>query len=507
MKIVFEPKVATAARIACQHLLVVMAKGSSHKEVFGADALARVHVRLKLSAEGNSAKPDAKPVSADVDGRLVVWVEVDDAAPAFVQHTVLRKALEILAKESPASLAVFVHSAQAQRVAMAARVAFVAVVNGSYGMGKPVTRLRGKRKGVEKQAALAEIAFYGLGANAKSAKSVIDDAICRANGNLLARTLTMRPANDLTPKRYRESIAKLARHNGWKHKEYDYKTLRKVGAGAFCAVAQGSNHQDSAIVHLRYTPVKKPTGKNVASIALVGKGICMDTGGHSLKSAKHMYGMHEDMAGSAVALGILLAATQMKLATPIDVWLAISQNHIGPEAYHPGDVVTALNGTTIEIINTDAEGRMVLADALTLAARTKPKAIVDFATLTGSMIYALGNRMSGVFATSDALAAIADESGAASGERVTTFGHYADYDEALDSKVADVKQCLMGGEADAIYAARFLAKFVGDTPWLHMDLSAYRNEGGLGAVSADVNGFGVGWGIELLKRLASRAGE
>jgi leucyl aminopeptidase len=370
-----------------------------------------------------------------------------------------------------------------------------------YQLGKPAS---------DKKVApsvLMSVKFYGVG---KSAEAGVNAALACANGNLLARQFIMRPANDLTPKRYRADVAKLAKAQGWKHKEYDFNALKKMGAGAFCAVAQGSNHRDAAIVHLRYVPkasaIRKGKDKGnheamAAPIAFVGKGICMDTGGHSLKSAKYMYGMHEDMAGSAVALGILLAATEMKLTTPIDVWLAISQNHIGPDAYHPGDVVTSLNGTSIEIINTDAEGRMVLADTLTLAARSKPRVMFDFATLTGSMIAALANRRSGVFATNDVLAAQASESGIAAGERVTIFPFDDDYDEALDSKIADIKQCLMGGEGDAIYAARFLSKFIEKTPWVHMDLSAYKNEGGLGAVSAEVNGFGVAWGVAMLKGL------
>ena len=180
----------------------------------------------------------------------------------------------------------------------------------------------------------------------------------------------MLPPNELTPSDYRTRVKKLARTNGWQVQEYDLKRLKKIGAGAFAAVAQGSHEQDAAIVHLSYSP---KGAKH--RIALVGKGICFDTGGHNLKPAKYMHGMHEDMNGSAVALGILLAATRLKLTVGIDAWLAIAQNHISPKAYKQNDVVTALNGTTIEIMHTDAEGRMVLADTLTLASRAKPAAI------------------------------------------------------------------------------------------------------------------------------------
>src|SRR3990167_7627737 len=233
----------------------------------------------------------------------------------------------------------------------------------------------------------------------------------------------MLPPNELTPASYGDRIRKLARQHGWKHEEYDLKRLRKMGAGAFCAVAQGSADDDAAIVHLRYRPRHARQ-----TVALVGKGICFDTGGHNLKPARYMHGMHEDMNGSAVALGILLAATRAALPANIDCWMALAQNHISPKAYKQNDVVTALNGTTIEVTHTDAEGRMVLADTLVLATRgignrsgkaggkenTKPDLVIDFATLTGSMGYALGSRYSGVFTTSSELAHLAVAAGEAS---------------------------------------------------------------------------------------------
>jgi leucyl aminopeptidase len=213
-----------------------------------------------------------------------------------------------------------------------------------------------------------------------------------------------------------------------------------------------------------------------------------------------MQGMHKDMNGSAVALGILLAATQMKLPVRLDCWMAIARNDIGPRAYHQNEVITALNGTTIEIVHTDAEGRMVLADTLALAARAKPDLIVDFATLTGSMHVAVGERYSGVFATSDELARRAVAAGKAAGERVCVFPMDKDYDEALDSEIADVKQCTMEGEADHILATRFLKRFTDDLPWVHMDVSAAKCKGGLGAVATEINGFGVAWGVEFLSK-------
>ena len=214
-----------------------------------------------------------------------------------------------------------------------------------------------------------------------------------------------------------------------------------------------------------------------------------------------MQGMHEDMNGSAVALGILLAITRAGLSIEIDCWLAIAQNHISPQAYKQNDVITALNGLTIEIVHTDAEGRMVLADTLTLAEKQKPDIIIDFATLTGSMHTALGSRYCGIFANQESLAQKAVNAGKKSGERVCVFPMDPDYDESLESKIADLKQCTIGGDFDHILAARFLNRFVQDTPWIHMDLSASNHEDGLGAVGSEVTGFGVNWAIELLAQL------
>jgi len=426
------------------------------------------------------------PATATIAGKLVVWADWDAAASPFAQQTAMRKAFEPLLKECPGEIAIVMH-ADAGGDECASLAIYVAAVNSQYQLG----RLTSKK--ADGHAALHTIHLFGAGKSFSAAH-----ALAVAGGNLLARKLALRPPNDLTPARYRSDVAKLAAAEGWKRKEYSYKALLKMGAGAFCAVAQGSPQQDAAIVHLSYVP--KQRTKHLASISLVGKGICMDTGGHGLKSAKGMYGMHEDMSGSAVVLGIVKAASELQLPVAIDAWLAIAQNHLSPAAYQPGDIVTALDGTTIEVVHTDAEGRMVLADTLTLAAKLKPALMLDFATLTGAMIYSLGTRMSGVFSNEADLAQRAIAGGVESGERAVLFPLDDDYDAALDSKVADIKQCLIAGEADAIYAARFLSRFVGKVPWIHMDLSANRHEGGLGAVSDDLTGFGVAWGVRQLEK-------
>ena len=166
-----------------------------------------------------------------------------------------------------------------------------------------------------------------------------------------------------------------------------------MGAGAFLAVSRGNATRDAGIVHLAY----RPRGAAAPAVSLIGKGVCFDTGGTNLKTHKSMLDMHIDMEGSAVAVGSLYALHALRSRSAVDCWLAITENRIGPLAYKPQDVVRAHNGTTIQVIHTDAEGRMVLADALSLAARNKPRAMIDYATLTGACVYALTERYSGAF--------------------------------------------------------------------------------------------------------------
>lgn len=320
--------------------------------------------------------------------------------------------------------------------------------------------------------------------------------LAEAEGNNLARSLTALPPNKLAPRDYLKQIRGLARSHGWKLEFLDHAALMRKKAGAFLAVAQGSDHKDAGIVHLSYTPDRRRTERR---LALIGKGICFDTGGNNLKPARYMHGMHEDMQGSAVALGSLLTLTRLQVPFAIDCWLALAENHIGPRAYKQNDVVSSCNGTTIEIIHTDAEGRMVLADTLALAARRKPDLIIDYATLTGSCISALGTRYSGIFSNRPAaLHELMIKAGEDSGERVWPFPLSEDYDEALESQVADIKQCSLDGEADHILAARFLQRFVTDLPWIHIDLAAGNNKGGLAHIPSDITGFGVRFTTHLL---------
>jgi leucyl aminopeptidase len=311
----------------------------------------------------------------------------------------------------------------------------------------------------------------------------------------LVRWLTALPPNKLTAAAYRELIAQLAEHHDWSMRVLDTAALKRLGAGAFLAVTQGNATADAGIVHLAW----RPRGRSRPDVALIGKGIIFDTGGTNLKPFRAMLDMHQDMCGSAVALGVLLAVTRLKLPIAVDCWLAITENRISPLAYKSRDVVTAANGITIEVIHTDAEGRMVLADTLALASRERPRLLMDYATLTGQCVNALTERYSGVFTNRPRLNDELVSAGRASGERVWPFPMDEDFDEELKSSLADVMQCSPESEGDHILAARFLQRFVPkELPWIHMDLSSATRKKGLAHVPPGPTGFGVRLTLALL---------
>ena len=317
-------------------------------------------------------------------------------------------------------------------------------------------------------------------------------------GNLV-RTLTAMPPNQLDAPTYRRMLVELARRHRLTLRWYSLQDLQRLGAGAFLAVARGNDARTAGIAHLRWRGRTAKSRGRSPDVALVGKGILFDTGGINLKPHRSMLDMHTDMSGSAVALASLIALSELRVPIAADAWLAITENNIGPSAYRPQEVVKACNGTTIQVIHTDAEGRMVLADTLALAARTRPRLTIDFATLTGACVHALTERYSGVFTNREKLAPRLHGAGAASGERVWNFPLDEDFDTDLESTVADIVQCAVEGKGDHILAARFLKRFIGDgNPWIHVDLSSATRRGGLAHVSTEVTGFGVRFTLELL---------
>ncbi|HEV7986726.1 MAG TPA: M17 family metallopeptidase [Steroidobacteraceae bacterium] len=317
-------------------------------------------------------------------------------------------------------------------------------------------------------------------------------------GNLV-RALTAMPPNKLDAGAYRRVLRELSRRHGLRLRWYSEGELKRLGAGAFLAVARANAARTAGIAHLRWRrPVRGRRPTRAPAVALVGKGILFDTGGINLKSHRSMLDMHIDMSGSAVALASLVALAELDSPLAADAWLAITENNTGPNAYRPQEVVRAANGTTIQVIHSDAEGRMVLADTLALAARTRPGLIVDFATLTGACVHALTERYSGVFTNRPQLAAELIAAGRDSGERVWNFPLDDDFDSDLESPIADVMQCAVDGKGDHILAARFLQRFVDGRPWVHVDLSSATRRSGLAHVSTEITGFGVRFTLELL---------
>jgi leucyl aminopeptidase len=326
--------------------------------------------------------------------------------------------------------------------------------------------------------------------------AAFDRSVAIAAGNHLARWLAMLPPNVLHTMSYRRALQQIAQREGWSFRCYDVAALEKLHAGAFLAVARANAHRGAGIVRLTYRPRKKA---RTGSIALVGKGICYDTGGINLKPHRGMFTMHGDMQGSSVALGSLLALARLGAPYRIDCWLAITENQIGPDAFRPQDVVQALNGVTIQVVHSDAEGRMVLADTLALAAREEPRFMLDFATLTGACVNALTDRYGGVFTNRAALHEWLQAVGRSSGERVWCFPMDEDFDAELESHVADVMQCTADSKGDHILAARFLSRFVAPSiPWVHLDLAPSERKGGLGHVPTEFTGFGVRYAVHLL---------
>jgi leucyl aminopeptidase len=326
---------------------------------------------------------------------------------------------------------------------------------------------------------------------------LIERCLAEAAGNHLARWLATLPPNVLDSQGYRAALQQLAKREGWAFEFHDVAALGKLGAGAFLAVARANAHRGAGIARLSYRPPRaraKPGG-----VALVGKGICFDTGGINLKAHKGMFTMHGDMQGSAVAVGTLLALSRLRMPFAVDCWLAITENQIGPTAFRPQEIVRAANGVTIQVVHSDAEGRMVLADTLTLATREKPRLVLDFATLTGACVVALGDRYAGAFTNRAGLHEWLQRTGRDSGERVWCFPMDEDYDQELESKVADVQQCTPDSKGDHILAARFLGRFVEPgVPWVHFDLAASEHKGGLGHVPTEFTGFGVRYAVHLL---------
>jgi len=301
-------------------------------------------------------------------------------------------------------------------------------------------------------------------------KKALDEATATADGVALARTLGNLPANICTPAYLADEAKKLAREFKLDLDVLERRDLEKLGMGSFLAVARAS-HQPPKLIVLKYkNSSKKP-------IALVGKGITFDTGGISLKPAGEMDEMKFDMSGAGSVIGTIRALAGMRAAVNVIGIIPACENMPGGAATKPGDVVTTLSGQTVEILNTDAEGRLILCDALTYAERFNPDVVIDIATLTGACVVALGNIPSGLFSNDDRLAREISEAGTDSWDRVWHMPLWEDYQELLRSNFADMAN-IGGRPGGAITAASFLARFARKQRWAHLDIAGTAWKGG-----------------------------
>jgi leucyl aminopeptidase len=314
------------------------------------------------------------------------------------------------------------------------------------------------------------------------------------DGIIMARELVNEPPNVLFPIEFARRAGQL-RKLGVDVEVLDVKAMTKLGMGALLGVAQGSTQPGRTVI-MRWNGGKHGD----QPVAFIGKGVCFDTGGISIKGAANMEDMKGDMGGAACVVGLMHTLAARKAKVNAVGAIGLVENMPDGNAQRPGDIVTSMSGQTIEIINTDAEGRLVLADVLWYVAKKfKPKFMVDLATLTGAIMVALGTEYAGLFSNNDELAERLTKVGLETGERVWRMPLGPEYDKLIDSQFADVKNAGVrnGG---SITAAQFLQRFVDNTPWAHLDIAGTA----MGAPKNDINqSWGSGYGVRLLERLVA----
>ena len=315
------------------------------------------------------------------------------------------------------------------------------------------------------------------------------------NGIFFARDLVSEPPNVLNPKEYVNRLLKLKKL-GIKVTAYNESQLKKLGMHSLLGVGRGSINE-SYLVTLEWNGNKKD---KKAPLSFVGKGVCFDTGGISLKPAKFMEEMKYDMAGSAVVAGLIQTLATRKAKVNAVGVVGLVENMPGGNAQRPGDIVKAYNGKTIEVLNTDAEGRLVLADALSFTeAKFKPRFMIDLATLTGAIIMALGEEYAGLFSNNDELSNRLFKAGEKVKEKIWRLPLHENYDKLINSPIADIQNINYSGGAGSITAAQFLQRFVTKkTPWAHLDIAGMA----FSKKAANLNpGGATGFGVRLLNQL------
>lgn len=337
----------------------------------------------------------------------------------------------------------------------AAFAAAEGVLLADYGFNRYITEEKEKLKSID------SVVFLERDVSPQLQKAV-EKAVMISSITNYVRDLVNLPANVVNPEYLAEEALKLKKY--MKVTVFDMTQLKKMGCGGIVAVGQGSANEPKLIV-LDYNPHAKK------SLAIVGKGVTFDSGGLSLKPGKYMETMKQDMAGGAVVLGVLKAAAEMKLNVHLMGVIPTVENMPGGKSYRPDDIITFFNGKTAEIGNTDAEGRVILADGLSYAESLKPQRIIDLATLTGACVVALGYWATGLMTKNDAMAKDLEKAGEETGDRVWRLPFWEEYMENMKSDIADVRNVGKGYDAGTIEGAVFLSHFVKDTPWVHLDIA------------------------------------
>jgi leucyl aminopeptidase len=336
-----------------------------------------------------------------------------------------------------------------------------------------------------------------LCAQPEEAKAHFEALRAVGDGVMFARDLVNEPPNKLGPEEFADRARPLA-SLGLEVEVLGLARLQEIGMGALVAVGQGSVRPSSVVV-MKWNGARN---RDERPIALVGKGVVFDTGGLSMKMAAGMEEMKGDMAGAAAVIGVMQALAERKAQANVVGLLGLTENMPSGTAQRPSDVVTTLSGQTVEVLNTDAEGRLVLADVMWYAQeRFQPTAVVTLATLTGAIIVALGKEHAGLFSNDDALAQNLTSAGLETGEKVWRMPLDSKYDKQINSKVADMKN-IGGRDAGSITAAQFLQRFVkDDTPWAHLDIAGTA----MSSPQTDINqGWASGYGVMLLDRLVEK---
>ena len=335
-------------------------------------------------------------------------------------------------------------------------------------------------------------------ADMAAAEEAIRSRTAIAEGVILARTLVNEPPNVLHPEELADRAKELEKL-GVEIAVLDEKAMGKLGMGALLGVGQGSR-RESRLVVMRWRGGKAAKDKKSKPIAFIGKGVTFDTGGISIKQAASMEDMKGDMAGAACVVGLMHALASRKAKVDVIGAIGIVENMPDGNAMRPGDIVTSMSGQTIEIINTDAEGRLVLSDVLWyIQDKYQPAFMIDLATLTGAILVALGQEYAGLFSNSDELSTRLTHAGLATGEKVWRMPMGPTYDKMIDSKFADMKNT-GGRHGGSSTAAQFLQRFVNETPWAHLDIAGT----GMSSAAGDINqSWASGWGVRLLDRLVA----